>query len=112
MDLIIFLFVGAICFPAGMKILSSEERNKVFNRYHIEVEDVKKYNKACGWLVIGFGVVAELTMLCAYAAELTLYLGSIIQGWYSILLTVGLILEAIIVMKIYGIIEKKMLKKD
>ena len=67
MDLIIFLFVGAICFPAGMKILSSEERNKVFNRYHIEVEDVKKYNKACGWLVIGFGVVAELTMLCAYA---------------------------------------------
>lgn len=102
MDLIIFLFVGAICFPAGMKILSSEERNKVFNRYHIEVEDVKKYNKACGWLVIGFGV----------AAELTLYLGSIIQGWYSILLTVGLILEAIIVMKIYGIIEKKMLKKD
>lgn len=102
MDLIIFLFVGAICFPAGMKILSSEERNKVFNRYHIEVEDVKKYNKACGWLVIGFGV----------AAELTLYLGSIIQGWYSIFLTVGLILEAIIVMKIYGIIEKKMLKKD
>ena len=102
MDLIIFLFVGAICFPAGMKILSSEERNKVFNRYHIEVEDVKKYNKACGWLVIGLGV----------AAELTLYLGSIIQGWYSILLTVGLILEAIIVMKIYGIIEKKMLKKD
>ena len=102
MDIIIFLFVGAICFPAGIKILTSEERNKVFNKYHIEVEDVKKYNKVCGWLVIGFGV----------AAELTLYLGSIIQGWYSILLTLGLILEAVIVMKIYGIIEKKMIKKE
>lgn len=102
MDLIIFLFVGALCFPAGIKILTSEERNKVFNKYNLEVEDVKKYNKACGWLVIGFGV----------AAELTLYLGSIIQGWYSILLTVGLILEAVIVMKIYGVIEKKMVKKE
>ena len=41
-----------------------------------------------------------------------MYLGSIIQGWYSILLTVGLILEAVIVMKIYGVIEKKMVKKE
>lgn len=101
MDLVIFLFVGAICFPAGIKILTSEERNKVFNKYHLEVVDVKKYNKACGWLVIGFGVVAELT----------LYLGSIVQGWYSILFTLALLAEAAVVMMVYRKIEKKMMKK-
>lgn len=102
MDLILFIFVGVMCFSAGAKILSSEERNKVFNKYHLEVVDVKKYNKACGWLVIGFGV----------AAELTLYLGSIIQGWYSIFFTLALVVEAVIVMKIYRKIETKMTKKQ
>ena len=101
MDLIVFIFIGVICFSVAGRILSSEERNKVFTKYPIEVEDVKKYNKACGYLVRGFGV----------AAEATLYLGSLVQGWYSILFTLALIVEAVIVMKIYGKIEAKMRKK-
>ena len=98
MDLILFIFIGALCFSVAGKILSSEERNKVFTKYPIEVVDVKKYNKACGYLVIGFGV----------AAELTLFLGSLIQGWYSIFFTLALVVEAVIVMKIYNKIEAKM----
>lgn len=100
MDLILFAVVGVICFSTGIKILCNEEQNKVFNKYHLEVVDVKKYNKACGYLVIGFGVVAELT----------LYLGSIIQGWYGIFFTLALIVEAVIVTKIYAKIEAKMKK--
>ena len=98
MDLILFIFIGALCFSVAGKILSSEERNKVFTKYPIEVVDVKKYNKACGYLVIGFGV----------AAELTLFLGSLIQGWYSIFFTLALVVESVIVMKIYNKIEAKM----
>ena len=100
MDLILFIFIGGLCFSVAGKILSSEERNKVFTKYPIEVVDVKKYNKACGYLVIGFGV----------AAELTLFLGSLIQGWYSIFFTLALVVEAVIVMKIYNKIEAKMRK--
>ena len=51
--------------------------------------------------MIGFGVVAELTMLCAYA----------LGGLLSIVFTLFLIVEAHIVMKIYSKGEKKMLKK-
>ncbi|MCI8542576.1 MAG: hypothetical protein HFH95_04580 [Lachnospiraceae bacterium] len=101
MSYFVFVFIGCTCMYAGAKILSSEERNKVFNRFPIQVEDVKKYNKFCAILVIGFGVVAELTMLCAYA----------LGGLLSIVFTLLLIVEARIVMKIYSKGEKKMLKK-
>ena len=85
----------------GAKILSSEERNKVFNRFPIQVEDVKKYNRFCAALVIAFGVVAEITMFFAYA----------FGGWISLIGSLLLIVEAYITMKIYGKGEKKMLKK-
>ena len=83
------------------KILSSEERNKIFNKYSIQVEDVKKYNRFCASLVIGFGVVAEITMFFA----------NISTGVVRFLLSLLLIVEAVIVMKIYSKGEKKMLKK-
>ncbi|MCI9336807.1 MAG: hypothetical protein HFH93_04555 [Lachnospiraceae bacterium] len=101
MDFIIFLFIGGTCVYVASKILSSEERNKVFNKFPIQVEDVKKYNKFCASLVIGFGVAAELTMIGGYA----------LGGIFSLLSTVLLIAEAYITMKIYGRGEKKMLKK-
>lgn len=101
MDVILLAFVAVMCFGTGGKILNSEERNKVFNKRPIEVVDVKKYNKACAFLVIGFGV----------AAEITLFVGALFRGWVSGVTTVLLIVEAVLVVVIYGKIEKKMLKR-
>lgn len=101
MDLMLFVFVGMMCAYVGVKILSSEERNKVFNKHPIEVVDVKKYNRYCGILVLVFGAVAEATIFAM----------NYIPGLWSILLTVLLIVEAVVVMKIYNRIEKKLLKK-
>lgn len=101
MNVILLLFIGGMCMYVGGKILSSDERNKVFNKYPIQVEDVKKYNRFCAALVIGFGVVAEITM----------FIASVSNGLVSFLLTLLLLVEAVIVMKIYNKGEKKMLKK-
>ena len=98
MDLILLLFIGGTCAYVGAKILSSDERNKVFT---IQVEDVKKYNKFCAKLVFGFGAVAVLTMFFTY----------LFGGWVSLVGTLLLIVEAYITMKIYNKGEKKMLKK-
>lgn len=101
MDLILLLFIGGTCAYVGAKILSSDERNKVFNKFTIQVEDVKKYNKFCAKLVFGFGAVAVLTMFFTY----------LFGGWVSLVGTLLLIVEAYITMKIYNKGEKKMLKK-
>jgi hypothetical protein len=101
MNSIIFVFVGVMCLYVGIKILSSEERTTVYNKRPIEVTDIKKYNQCCGWLTIGFGVVADITIAL---------MGSF-TGWLSVLCTVALIVEAFIVLKIYAEIEKRMLKK-
>ena len=101
-NLVAFTFVGIMCLYVGIKILCSEERTKVYNRFSIEVEDVKKYNQFCGWLTIGFGVVADITLLL---------MGNL-QGWWSLVCTILLILEAVAVVKIYAKAEKKMLKKS
>ena len=98
--MILLVFVGVLCMYVGMKVLSSEERNKVFNKRPIEVKDVKKYNQACGALVIGFGVVAEITLYFMVSRT----------DWVSSLLTILLIVEAFIVVLIYNRIERKMLK--
>lgn len=101
MNMMIFTFVGIMCLYVGIKILSSEERNKVYNKRPIEVVDVKKYNQFCGWLTIGFGVVADITIF---------FMGNY-TGWLSIVCTVLLIVEAIVTVKIYEKVEFKMLKK-
>lgn len=101
MDTILLVFVGVLCLWVGMKTLTSEERNTVFNKRPIEVVDVKKYNQFCGWLVIGFGVAAEITIYGMCRAE----------GWLSGLFTIILIAEALLVVVIYSKVEFKMLKK-
>ena len=98
--MILLVFVAVLCLYVGMRVLSSTERNKVFNKRPIEVIDVKKYNTACGILVIGFGVVAEVTLF--FMINTT--------GWVSSLLTLLLIPEAYLVVVIYNKIERKMLK--
>lgn len=101
MDLILYVTIGFICLNVGVNILRSQERNKVFNKRPIEVVDVKKYNRLCGTLVLGFGVVAEVTLffMCNTA------------GWISALFTALIIFEAFLVTVIYIQIEKKLLKR-
>ena len=101
MDVIIMVFVAGMCAMAATKIFRSEERNKIFNERAIEVVDVKKYNRFCGFLVIGFGVVAEITIFIACA----------FGGIVTMICTFAIALEAFIVMKIYSKNEIKMLKK-
>jgi len=98
--MILLVFVAVLCMYVGMRVLSSEERNKVFNKRPIEVKDVKKYNQACGFLVLGFGVVAEITLFFMVYNT----------GWISTVMTLLLIVEAYIVILIYNQIERKMLK--
>lgn len=96
----LMVFVAVLCLYIGMKVITGEERNKVFNKRPIEVKDVKKYNIACGILVIGFGVVAEITIYFMISTT----------GWISTVMTLLLIAEAFIVVLIYNQIEKKMIK--
>ena len=101
MAMILLVFVGVLCLYVGVRILGSEERNRVFNKRPIEVTDVKGYNRSCGILVLGFGVVAEIT----------LYFMTSITTWVSSVLTLLLIAEAFGVVALYNRIERKYLKR-
>lgn len=101
MDLAVMVFVGGLCAYVAGTIFSSEERNKVFNKRPIEVVDVKKYNRFCGFLVIGFGIVVEITLFVSFA----------FGGIISLICTLVILLEAFAVLKIYSKEEFKMLKK-
>lgn len=101
MDGILFIFIGVMCLYVAIKTISSPERNKVFNKRPIDVVDVKKYNLFCGILIIGFGAAAEITIV---AMTLT-------TGIVSALCTLGVIVEAILVVYIYSKFELKFLKK-
>lgn len=101
MDVIVLVFIGMTCAYVAAQILNSKERNKVFNKRPIEVVDVKKYNRFCGILVICFGV----------AADLTLFICSLLGGVAAALSPLGLIAEAYVVLKVYSKQEIKMLKK-
>ena len=101
METILFVFIGMGCLMLGVRVFCAEERNKIFNKRPIEVTDVKKYNQLCGALIIGFGIVAVVTV----------YFMVYTSGIVSTLCTIGVIVEAFIVMFIYGLIEKKLLKR-
>lgn len=101
MDGILFVFVGIMCLYVAIKTISSPERNKVFNKRPIDVVDVKKYNQFCGGLILGFGVVAELTI------AVMIYTTGIV----STLCTIGVIVEALLVVYIYNKFELRFLKK-
>lgn len=102
MDTMIMVFVGVMCLMLGIRVFSAEEQNKIFVKYPIKVNDVKKYNQACGALIIGFGIVAELTMFLMVSFE----------GIASTICTLAVIVEALLVMVIYRQIEKRMIKKN
>lgn len=101
MDTILLLLVGVMCLWTGMKTLYNEERNTIFNKRSIEVTDVKKYNQLCGYLILGFGAAAEITIYFMCKAS------GLISGIFSIIL----IAEALLVVVIYNRIERKLLKR-
>lgn len=100
-DGVIIVFVGVMCFYVAIKTISSPERNKVFNKRPIDVVDVKKYNQFCGGLILGFGIVADLTIVAM----------TFTTGFVSALCTIGVIVEALLVVHIYNKFELRFLKK-
>lgn len=101
MDSFLFIFTGIMCLYVSIKTISSPEPNKVFNKWPIEVIDVKKYNQFCGGLILGFGIAAEITIAVMIYST----------GVVSVLCTLGIIAEAILVVFIYRKMEKKFVKK-
>lgn len=101
MDAILFLFVGIMCLYLGIKTYFAEETNNVFVKYKIQVNDVKKYNHFCAGLIIGFGVVAEITMFAMLSTG----------GWIGLIFTALIVVEAIALVKIYQAGEKKFIVK-
>ena len=77
MDTILLVFVGVMCLWVGMKILCSEERNKVFNKRPIEVVDVSKKG-------IGFICENELNKDTVYEAYLTIWMKETIHAFMEI----------------------------
>lgn len=104
MDTILFVFIGMMCLMMGVRVYCAEERTKVFNKRHLPIEDkedIKKYNHFCGGLILGFGVVAEIT---AYFMVVT-------TGLVSTLCTLGIIVEAFVTVTIYSKYEQRLIKK-
>lgn len=101
MSTILMAFVGLLCLFLGIRVFCAEERTKVFNKRSIQVTDVKKYNHVCGVMIIGFGVVAEITIYFMVYSE----------GWISTLLTLGIIVEAFLLTALYSVVERKFIKQ-
>ncbi|MCM1063246.1 MAG: hypothetical protein NC420_02050 [Eubacterium sp.] len=101
MDGILFIFVGIMCLYVAIRTFSAPERNTVFNKRPIDVVDVKKYNQFCGGLILGFGAAAELTIVAMMFTT----------GIWSSLCTVGIVVEALLVVYIYNKFELRFLKK-
>lgn len=101
MDLILLVFVGLLCLMLGVRVYCAEERNRIFNKRSIVVKDEKKYNRICGGLIIGFGVVAEITLYFMFQSE----------GWLGSLLTIAIIVEAFVLVAIYNQVERKCIKR-
>ena len=101
MEVILYTAVGFVCLSVGINILRSPERNTVFNKRPIEVVDVKKYNRLCSMLVFSFGVIVETTMI--FMCNTT--------GWISAIFTALIVVESFLLVIIYNLIEKKLLKK-
>jgi len=97
----LFVLVGVYCLWTFVKVFNAEEQNKVFTKYKFPVTDVHAYNKACAWLILGYGIAAE-----------ALILGMILHtGIWTFLFLLGILVVSFIVVKIYQKIEKKYIVK-
>lgn len=101
MESMLFVFIGAMCLMLGVRVFCAEEPNKIFTKQKLQLADVKQYNHLCGALIIGFGVVADITIYFMVYSE----------GFLSTMFTLVVIVEAILTMVIYSFIEKKCVVK-
>lgn len=101
MDVILLVFIGTMCLMLGVRVFCAEEQNKIFNKRNLPLKNVKAYNHFCGGLIIGFGVIAEITM----------YFMVFTNGIASGLFTLAIIVEAILTMVVYQQVEKRMIRK-
>ena len=101
MGIILFVVVGYLCISQGIKTYQMKDLNKVFSKYPIRVKDVKEYNQFCGKLMIGFGIVAEITLVAMLSTK----------GWVSVVIGLCIVLESVILMKIYRKREKDFIEK-
>lgn len=102
MDTLFVLFIGMMCLMMGVRVFFAEEQTKVFNKRNLPLTDVRKYNKLCGALILGFGVIAEITII--------FMIGS--GGTLASFVTIPIIVEVGIVVLIYNQIEKRMIRKN
>ncbi len=100
MDVIILVFVIGVCFTQGYNAYNCDKQNKVFNKRNLPLKDVKEYNHFCGKLIYGFGIVAALTMILIVSDN----------AWGSLAGCILLIIEAVVIMKIYNKNEIKFLR--
>ena len=101
MESMLFVFIGVMCLMLGVKVFWAEEQNRIFTKQRLQLKDVRQYNQLCGGLIIGFGVVADLTVYYMVTTE----------GLLSALFTLVIIVESILTMVIYRLIEKKCVVK-
>ena len=102
MDIIIFVFVGGICFSQGYNAYNCEKQTHVFNKRNLPLKDVKEYNHFCGKLIYGFTVAALLTFVLMWS----------IPTWGGLIGTVLLIVEAFVLVKIYAKNELKYIRQN
>ena len=100
--MVLCVVIAFICIMAGMKVFMEEEQNKIFNKRNLSLKDVKAYTHACGILIWGFGAAAVVTCYFCITSE----------GLLANLLPLYIMIEAVVLMKIYFEIEKKNIKND
>lgn len=95
------IFITVLCVSLGVRVFHAPKQAMIFTKNSLRLKDVKKYNRWCGSLIIGFGLVADVIILIFTS------LGDL---WGS-LLPLGIIVEAVLLMFLYSIVEKNMIKK-
>lgn len=100
--MVLYVAIGFICIMAGMRVFMDEEQTKVFNKRKLPLKDVKQYNHACGVLIWGFGAVAEVTCYVCLTNE----------GLWANLMPLYILVEAVVLMKLYFQVEKKNIKNN
>lgn len=94
------LFVGLICLGGFYKAWTDPNQTKFFNQRDLPIKNIKKYNHSCALLILVFGIVAEIIMI-----------GSALLGDGGVLMTIGIVAEALILCVVYAKMEKKYVRE-
>lgn len=102
MEILLFFLICGMSFSQGFKAYTAEEQTNVFNKRKLPIEDVKAYNKFCAKLLYGYGIVAGVTAAFMMVSS----------GWWSTIFTILIIVEALVLVRIYSKNEIKFLRKN